>query len=168
MNPTEITKLSKTLKVTDLLCYVAETRETGSSNIPADIFCAVQIAGYIRGKLNGQNVFVTTERVGRRHKMYLRFHNGRAVSRKDFSSVTSDTVEPKETLCAILETSNVPNGIEPTVVAYAWSKEAADILVDQLFGRYTLHYFEAIEEDEQEVEGLPIATVYWIADQFSL
>lgn len=71
-------------------------------------------------------------------------------------------------LYAILETASVPYGIEPTVVAYAWGKEAADTLVDQLFGRYTLHYFEAIEEDEQEVEGLPVAHVYWIADQFSL
>lgn len=74
----------------------------------------------------------------------------------------------KPTLYAILETSNVLNGIEPTVVAYVWSKEAADAIVDQLFGRYTLHYFEVIEEDEQEVEGLPVAPVYWIADQFSL
>jgi len=74
----------------------------------------------------------------------------------------------KPTLYAILETSNVPNGIEPTVVAYAWNKEAADTLVDQLFGRYTLHYFEVIEEDEQEVEGLPHSPVYWIAEQFSL
>ena len=73
-----------------------------------------------------------------------------------------------KTLYAILETASVPYGIEPTVVAYAWDKEAADALVDQLFGRFTLHYFEAIEEDEQEVEGLPVAPVYWIADQFSL
>ena len=168
MNPTEITQLSKTLKVTDLLCYIEETRETGSANIPADIFCAVQIAGYIRGKLNGENVFVTVERVGRRYKMYLRFHSGRAVSRKDLPSVTSDTLEPKETLYTILETASVPYGFEPTVVAYVWNKEAADTLVDQLFGSYTLNYFEAIEEDEQEVEGLPTAPVYWIADQFSL
>jgi hypothetical protein len=72
------------------------------------------------------------------------------------------------TLYAVLETSNVPNGIEPTIVAYVWDKDEADSLVDQLFGRFTLHYFEAIEEDEQEVEGLPHAPVYWIADQFSL
>lgn len=72
------------------------------------------------------------------------------------------------TLYAILETSNVPNGLDPAVVAYVWDKEAADALVDQLFGRFTLHYFEVIEEDEQEVEGLPHAPVYWIAEQFSL
>lgn len=169
MNVNKITQLSKTLKVTDLLCYVQQTRETGSAEIPAEIFCAIQIPGYIRGKLNGENVFITVERVGRNYKMFLRFHNGRAVSRRDFASVTNDVAEPKEpTLYAILETASVPYGIEPTVVAYVWDKQEADSLVSELFGRYTLHYFEVIEEDEQEVEGLPHAPVYWIAEQFSL
>lgn len=74
----------------------------------------------------------------------------------------------KPTLYAILETSNVLNGLEPTVVAYVWDKDTADSLVSELFGRFTLHYFEVIEEDEQEVEGLPHSPVYWIAEQFSL
>lgn len=74
----------------------------------------------------------------------------------------------KPTLYSILETSNVPNGLEPIVVAYVWDKQEADSLVSELFGRFTLHYFEVIEEDEQEVEGLPHAPVYWIAEQFSL
>lgn len=72
------------------------------------------------------------------------------------------------TLYAILETASVPYGIEPTIVAYVWGHEEAQTIVDQLFGRYTLHYFETVEEDEQEVEGLPHAPVYWIAEQFSI
>lgn len=74
----------------------------------------------------------------------------------------------KSTLYSILETASVPYGIEPTVVAYVWDKDTADSLVDQLFGRYTLHYFETIEDNEKEVEGLPHAPVYWIAEQFAL
>jgi hypothetical protein len=163
MNLEEITQLSKSLTIADLLPYIEDTRNTGKAVIPAEISCAIQIAGYIRFKLNGENVFVTTERVGRSRKMYLRFHNGRAVSRKDFASVVSETP-----LFAILETSNVLYGIEPAVVAYVWGKDAADAIVSELFGRFTLHYFEAIEEDEQEVEGLPLSPVYWIAEQFSL
>lgn len=72
------------------------------------------------------------------------------------------------TLYAILETASVPYGIEPTVIAYVRGHEEAEAIVSELFGRYTLHYFEAIEEDEQEIEGLPHAPVYWVAEQFSI
>jgi hypothetical protein len=157
MNLEEITQLSKSLTIADLLPYIEETRNTGKAVIPAEIFCAIQIAGYIRFKLNGENVFVTTERVGRSCKMYLRFHNGRAVSRKDFASVVSETP-----FFAILETSDVPYGKEPTVVSYVRGHELADSIVAQLFARYTDRYFETIEKDEVEVEGLPFANVYTV------
>jgi hypothetical protein len=65
-------------------------------------------------------------------------------------------------LYAILETSDVPYGKEPTVVAYVHGNELADSIVEQLFGRYTDRYFEAIEADEVEVEGLPFANVYTV------
>jgi hypothetical protein len=92
MNLEEITQLSNSLTIADLLPCIEDTRNTGKAVIPAEIFCAIQIAGYIRFKLNGENVFVTTERVGRSRKMYLRFHNGRAVSRKEF---TPYNLQPK-------------------------------------------------------------------------
>jgi hypothetical protein len=65
-------------------------------------------------------------------------------------------------LYSILETSEVPYGKEPTVVAYVRGNELADSIVIQLFGRYTDRYFETIEEDEVEVEGLPFATIYTV------
>ena len=65
-------------------------------------------------------------------------------------------------LYAILETSEVPYGNEPTVVAYVRSLNIANPIVDDLFGRYPSRYFEVIEEDEIEVEGLPYANVYTV------
>jgi hypothetical protein len=65
-------------------------------------------------------------------------------------------------LYTILETSEVPYGKEPTVVAYVRGNELTDSIVAQLFGRYMDRYFEAIEEDEVEVDGLPYATVYTV------
>ena len=65
-------------------------------------------------------------------------------------------------LYAILETSEVPYGNEPTVVAYVRGLNIANPIVDALFSQYTDRYFEAIEEDEVEVEGLPYATVYTV------
>lgn len=162
MNLEEITQLSKSLTIADLLPYVEETRNTGKAAIPAEIFCAIQIAGYIRFKLHGENVFVTVERVGRSYKMHLRYHNGRAVSRKNFATVINEAP-----LLAILETSDVPYGNEPTVVAYVRGNKLAGSIVAQLFSRYTDRYFETIEEDEDEVEGLPYANVYTVGAPYT-
>jgi len=65
-------------------------------------------------------------------------------------------------LYAILETSDVPYGKEPTVVAYVRGLNIATPIVDDLFSRYPSRYFETIEEDEVEVEGLPFANVYTV------
>ena len=70
-------------------------------------------------------------------------------------------------LYAILETSDVPYGKEPTIVAYVRSLNIANPIVDDLFSRYPSRYFEVIEEDEVEVEGLPYATVYTVGAPYT-
>jgi hypothetical protein len=65
-------------------------------------------------------------------------------------------------LYAILETSEVPYGKEPTVVAYVRNLNIANPIVDDLFTHYPSRYFEIIEEDEVEVEGLPYANIYTV------
>lgn len=69
-------------------------------------------------------------------------------------------------LYSILETSDVPYGKEPTVVAFVRGLNTVNPIVDELFTRYTDRYFEAVEADDVEVEGLPFATVYKLESPF--
>jgi len=69
-------------------------------------------------------------------------------------------------LYSILETSDVPYGKAPTIVAFVRGLNVANPIVDELFTRYPDRYFEVIEDDEAEVEGLPFATVYKVDAPF--
>lgn len=96
MNIETVTQLTQTLKLSDVLPYVIQTREHGSAEIPMEVIAAVRILGYVRGKLNGQNVFATVERTGLRYKMHLRFHDGRGVRQTSLAKVQNDTAQPSE------------------------------------------------------------------------
>ncbi len=65
-------------------------------------------------------------------------------------------------LYSILETSDVLYGKAPTIVAFVRGLNVANPIVAKLFTRYPDRFFEVAEEDEDEVGGLPYATIYTV------